>query len=216
MSVVSWQAADGRRCAVGFTGLDSLAAWHPEARPVPVTMDVLAKAALDDHAVALIIDVAGPASLVAGGRAAERAGQWSTAGRPVRRRFRLAVGLVRALAARRYRPGPGPAGHLDRPDLVDDPWCYSVSDASSRTVSLARRAGEQRGLVRAGPGGGDHLGQGPSVRTESTHRGERASRSRGRPPRYLVQGGEVVPREGVAEEAPATGRWRTPGAAGYG
>lgn len=64
MSVVSWQAGDGRRCAVGFTGLDSLAAWHPEARPVPATVDVLAKAALDDHAVALIIDVAGPASLV--------------------------------------------------------------------------------------------------------------------------------------------------------
>ncbi|HEY5847753.1 MAG TPA: SseB family protein [Microlunatus sp.] len=67
MSVVLWQAADGRRCAVGFTGLDSLAAWHPEARPVPVTVDVLAKAALDDHAVALIIDVAGPASLVVEG-----------------------------------------------------------------------------------------------------------------------------------------------------
>lgn len=67
MSVVSWQAADGRRCAVGFSGLDSLAAWHPGARPVPVTVDVLAKAALDDHAVALIIDVAGPASLVVEG-----------------------------------------------------------------------------------------------------------------------------------------------------
>jgi hypothetical protein len=64
MSVVLWQTADGRRCGVAFTGLDSLAAWHPAARPVPVTLDQLAKAALDDGATALLLDPAGPAPLL--------------------------------------------------------------------------------------------------------------------------------------------------------
>ncbi len=64
MSVVLWQTSDGRRCGMAFTGLDSLAAWHADARPVPVTLDVLARAALDDRADAVIIDAAGPAALV--------------------------------------------------------------------------------------------------------------------------------------------------------
>lgn len=63
MAVVGLQIPDGRRAAVAFTGLDSLAAWHPTARPVPVTIDKAAVAAMDDRAAALIIDPAGPASL---------------------------------------------------------------------------------------------------------------------------------------------------------
>lgn len=63
MAVVGLQTPDGRRAAVAFTGLDALTSWHPTARPVPVTIDKAAAAALDDHAVALIIDPAGPASL---------------------------------------------------------------------------------------------------------------------------------------------------------
>lgn len=64
MAVVGLQTPDGRRCAVAFTGLDSLAAWHPHARPVPVTLDRVAAAALDDSSAALIVDPAGPAALV--------------------------------------------------------------------------------------------------------------------------------------------------------
>jgi hypothetical protein len=64
MSVVWWQTGDGRRCGVAFTGLDSLAAWHPEARPVPITLDLLAQAVLDDDASTVIVDPAGPATLV--------------------------------------------------------------------------------------------------------------------------------------------------------
>ena len=64
MSVVLWETSDGRRCGMAFTGLDSLAAWHAEARPVPVTLDVLAQAAIDDRADAVIVDAAGPAALV--------------------------------------------------------------------------------------------------------------------------------------------------------
>ena len=63
MAVVGMQTADGRRAAVAFTGLDSLTAWHPDARPVPVTIDTVAAAALSDGSVALIVDPAGPAAL---------------------------------------------------------------------------------------------------------------------------------------------------------
>ncbi|GAB3759817.1 SseB family protein [Microlunatus parietis] len=64
MSVVLLQAPDGRRAMLSFTGTDSLAAWDPAARPVPVTLDQAAEAAVADHADALLIDHAGPASLV--------------------------------------------------------------------------------------------------------------------------------------------------------
>jgi hypothetical protein len=63
MAVVGLQTPDGRRAAVAFTGLDSLGAWHPGARPVPVTIDTVAEAAIADGSVALVVDPAGPASL---------------------------------------------------------------------------------------------------------------------------------------------------------
>ncbi len=64
MSVVLLQAADGRRGMLAFTGTDSLAAWDPAARPVPITVDQAAEAAAADGADALLIDRAGPAPLV--------------------------------------------------------------------------------------------------------------------------------------------------------
>jgi hypothetical protein len=68
MSVVMLQAHNGRRAMLGFTGLDSLRAWQAEtARPVPVTLDVAAKTTHAEGGVALVIDVAGPASLVIDG-----------------------------------------------------------------------------------------------------------------------------------------------------
>ncbi len=64
MSVVLLQAPDGRRAVLAFTGLDSLAAWDPAARPVPITLDRAAEAAVAEGADALLIDRAGPAPLV--------------------------------------------------------------------------------------------------------------------------------------------------------
>jgi len=60
MSVVSMVADDGRRGLLAFSGLDSLMAWNPEARPVPVSGPDAAKAALEDGCEALVLDVAGP------------------------------------------------------------------------------------------------------------------------------------------------------------
>jgi SseB protein N-terminal domain len=69
---------DGRRAVLAFTGLDALARWRPEARPVPADADRVWRAAVTDGC-AVVIDVAGPVPLaVEGARLAALA-----AGQPV-------------------------------------------------------------------------------------------------------------------------------------
>jgi hypothetical protein len=51
---------DGRQALLAFTGLDTLAAWRPDARPVPVAAPLAARSALQEGAAALVVDVAGP------------------------------------------------------------------------------------------------------------------------------------------------------------
>lgn len=63
MAVVLLQAPDGSRAMVAFTGMDSLTDWNPNARPVPVTLDLAAASARQEQAEALLIDVNGPHSL---------------------------------------------------------------------------------------------------------------------------------------------------------
>jgi hypothetical protein len=73
MAVVLLQAHNGRRAMLGFTGLDSLQAWQAEtARPVPVTLDIAARTARAEGAVALVIDIAGPDSLVIEGEVLDK------------------------------------------------------------------------------------------------------------------------------------------------
>ena len=67
MSVVGIRSADGRRALLAFTGMDALQSWDAGARPVPVTLDKAAEAALADGAAALLVDVAGPDPLVVEG-----------------------------------------------------------------------------------------------------------------------------------------------------
>ncbi|WP_109508933.1 SseB family protein [Nocardioides speluncae] len=64
MAAVLMQGRDGRLALLAFTGLDPLRAWNPEARPVPVTAQVAAQSALQDQAAAIVLDIAGPATLV--------------------------------------------------------------------------------------------------------------------------------------------------------
>jgi hypothetical protein len=51
---------DGRQALLAFTGLDTLAAWRTDARPVPVAAASAARSALQEGAAALVVDVAGP------------------------------------------------------------------------------------------------------------------------------------------------------------
>jgi hypothetical protein len=60
MAVALLQGSDGRRALPAFTGLDSLQAWQPTGRPVPVTLDVAAQTTLSEGCSALLIDLAGP------------------------------------------------------------------------------------------------------------------------------------------------------------
>lgn len=64
MALVSVRSPDGRRAALAFSGLDALQAWQHDARPVPVTLDVVARTALADDAAAVVVDIAGPHPLV--------------------------------------------------------------------------------------------------------------------------------------------------------
>jgi hypothetical protein len=67
MAAVLIARPDGRRGLLAFSGLDALTAWDPEARPVPVTARTAAQAALQDGAVALLLDLSGPHRMVVEG-----------------------------------------------------------------------------------------------------------------------------------------------------
>jgi len=60
MAAVLLQGADGRLALLSFTSTAALQAWNPDARPVGVKARQAARAALQDGADALLLDVAGP------------------------------------------------------------------------------------------------------------------------------------------------------------
>lgn len=64
MAVVMLQAGDGRRALLAFTGMDSLQAWDSSTRPVPVTIDTVARAAVQEDAAAVLVDLKGPFPIV--------------------------------------------------------------------------------------------------------------------------------------------------------
>ena len=57
---------DGRPAVLAFTGLDALARWRPDARPMPAEADRVWRAAVADGS-AVVIDVAGPVPLAVEG-----------------------------------------------------------------------------------------------------------------------------------------------------
>lgn len=64
LSAVMMQSGSGKTGLLVFTGLDSLQVWNPKARPVPCTLDDVAATAVESGCSAIVVDVAGPASLV--------------------------------------------------------------------------------------------------------------------------------------------------------
>lgn len=67
MATVLLTGADGRQALLAFTSLETMAAWQSDARPVAVPAGDAAKAALQDRAAALLLDVAGPVTFVVEG-----------------------------------------------------------------------------------------------------------------------------------------------------
>jgi type III secretion system (T3SS) SseB-like protein len=104
---------DGRPAVLAFTGLDALARWRPDARPVPAEADRVWRAAVADGC-AVVIDVAGPVPLaVEGTRLTALA-----AGQPVppphedpdvRAEVQVAVAAERAIAGFSLAPSTGTA-----------------------------------------------------------------------------------------------------------
>ncbi|TCC17338.1 SseB family protein [Kribbella speibonae] len=62
MAVVLLQGQDGRNALLAFSGTESLARWDPAARPMPQHAQLVATAAVQEGAAAIVLDIAGPAA----------------------------------------------------------------------------------------------------------------------------------------------------------
>jgi len=76
MAAVLVRGRGGRRALLAFTGTDSLTAWDPAARPVPVPARQAALAAIQDGAEALLLDLGGASLAVEGDHLRSLAAGW--------------------------------------------------------------------------------------------------------------------------------------------
>ncbi len=60
MAAVLMTGADGRNALLAFSSVAAMTTWDPDARPVPVWGREAARAALDEGASAVLLDLAGP------------------------------------------------------------------------------------------------------------------------------------------------------------
>ena len=139
---------DGRPAVLAFTGLDALARWRPDARPVPAEADRVWRAAVADGC-AVVIDVAGPVPLaVEGARLAALA-----AGQPVPPLHEdpdVHAAVAAAVAGEPDIAGFSLAsGQLDRTDLAvtlrlaarrTDDWAAAVNRAAHLWPPRCRRS----------------------------------------------------------------------------
>jgi hypothetical protein len=74
MAVVTLVAPDGAKALPAFTSVAALAEWgeragYPQARPIPVTIETAAAAALQEEAEVLLLDLGGPGQFEVSGSA---------------------------------------------------------------------------------------------------------------------------------------------------
>lgn len=60
LAAVFMTGADGRKALLAFSSVEAMTAWNPEARPVPIFGHDAGRAALDEGAGALLLDLGGP------------------------------------------------------------------------------------------------------------------------------------------------------------
>ena len=134
---------DGRPAVLAFTGLDALARWRPDARPVPAEADRVWRAAVAEGC-AVVIDVAGPVPLAVEGARLEAL----AAGRPVppahedpdvRAEVEAAIASEPAIAGFTLVPS-GEADLTLRLRVAGDHWQPAVSRVANRVAArLAAR-----------------------------------------------------------------------------
>ena len=165
--------SDGRRAVLAFTGLPSLTAWRPGARPVPVIARQVWQAGAEE-ANAVVIDIAGPVPFaVDGARLAALAGGHpaplphndpdlqalagaALAGEPLIAGFALMPGsggsdlTIQVTLARGY--GPADARAQAAIQRAVERIVTGAGDRVQRGITVAASAGDQP--VRTPPGGG--------------------------------------------------------------
>ena len=156
---------DGRPAVLAFTGLDALARWRPDARPVPAEADRVWRAAVADGC-AVVIDVAGPVPLaVEGARLAALAAgqpvppphedpdvraevQAAVAAEPAIAGFSLAPGQRRHRGSRDHAaPGPAPGRG---PGAGGEPR-RGRHRYPARRPAAPRHRGRHRRVIRSDP-----------------------------------------------------------------
>jgi len=165
--------SDGRRAVLAFTGLPSLTAWRPGARPVPVIARQVWQAGAEE-ANAVVIDIAGPVPFaVDGARLAALAGGHpaplphndpdlqalagaALAGEPLIAAFALMPGsggsdlTIQVTLARGY--GPADARAQAAIQRAVERIVTGGGGRVQRGITVAASAGDQP--VRTPPGGG--------------------------------------------------------------
>lgn len=96
MAVALLTGQDGRNALLAFTSTESLALWSPEARPMPAQSQLVATAAIQEGAAAIVLDVAGPAVRSTGDGRRTPVGRRAPGGQAGGRRLR--VGLNRGVS----------------------------------------------------------------------------------------------------------------------
>lgn len=100
-SVVAVAAPDGRTALPVFTSVGSLAAWRPQVRPMPVPVPRAAAAAIAQGWDLLVVDPAGPVTVVVprpAVRALATGGTWEPAVREGAVRGQVRAAVVRAVS----------------------------------------------------------------------------------------------------------------------
>ena len=143
MATVTITDARGHKALVCFTGVDSVALWRADARPIPVAGVEAAQAALQEECDALLIDIAGPTRYALTGT-----GLWAlAAGGPWRHPLEepeVLAALEAALAdsglAGHFEPDPATVDGVALVlDSVDMPKVQALADALSRTPAVQAR-----------------------------------------------------------------------------
>ncbi|MEW1955785.1 SseB family protein [Terrabacter sp. NPDC080008] len=143
MAAVTLTSPDGSRALPMFSSLESLAAWDPTARPVPVAASAAAQAAISEECQVLLVDVASPHAMVLRpsmlwALAQERAWEPSHRDAHVASAVRRAVESETDVTAHRLEPGEPVGAGVLRVVLTLPPGL----DAD-RVSAIATRIGER-------------------------------------------------------------------------